>query len=53
LLGQPEALLRFAREAFMDLPDELRGVVVPAPGDLARLLERAEQTALEWVGDLE
>lgn len=53
LAERPGELRRFAREAFAELPDELRGVALPPPDDLARLLVAAEQTALESVGDLE
>ena len=52
LREQPEELLRFAREAFAELPEEVRGVVLPeVVGDeLPVLLRRAEQSALERVG---
>jgi exonuclease SbcD len=55
-LGErPEELQRFARQAFADLPDELQQVPVPQPevDELASLLRRAEQTALESLGSVD
>ena len=53
LSGRPEDLIRFAREAFADLPDELRGVALPSGARTAELLRAAEQLALERFGDPE
>lgn len=53
-LGErPEELLRFAREAFADLPDELRTVPVPpvSQDELGLLLRQAEQAALQQIAD--
>jgi DNA repair exonuclease SbcCD nuclease subunit len=53
LAEAPDALQRFAREAFAELPDELKGVELPAlqPDELLPLLRRAEESALERVAD--
>ncbi len=53
LAEHPEDLLRFAHEAFADLPDELRTVPVPqvSPDELELLLRQAEQAGLALVGD--
>ena len=53
LAERPEDLLRFARRAFADLPDELSTVPMPqaSADELALLLRQAEQAALELVGE--